>query len=57
MTSTIAFILLIVVCVAGLLAYALASKAEVKEIGRLSFFAALLVTLFVIAHIAAPLFR
>lgn len=38
-----------IVAVVGLLIYLMASKAEVKEIGRISFFCGLLVMMFVLA--------
>lgn len=39
----------LIVCVVGLLAYALSANAKIAEAGRIAFFAGLLVTLFVVA--------
>lgn len=40
----------LIVCVVGLLAYALASNTKIAEAGRLAYFAGLLVALLVVAH-------
>ena len=46
---TIYILIPFLVCIIGALTYALAAKAELKEIGRLCFGCGLLVTLFVVA--------
>jgi hypothetical protein len=47
MTATILIPLL--VCIVGLIVYALSANAKVAELGRLAYAAGLLVTLFVVA--------
>jgi hypothetical protein len=46
---TLIAIIPLLVCVVGLLVYVLASQAKVVELGRLAFFAGLLVSLLVFA--------
>jgi len=40
----------IIIAIVGLLAYSLSTNAKVTELGRLAFFAGLLVLTFVLAH-------
>lgn len=48
MPLTVHTIIALLFCIAGLLCYALATSPKVVELGRLSFFAGLLVTLFAV---------
>ena len=48
---SITLILSLLVCLFGLLVYALSTNAKVSELGRLAFFAGLFVTLLDVNHI------
>ncbi len=46
---TVTILIPLLVCIVGLLVYALASNAKVQELGRIAYACGLLVTLFVLA--------
>ncbi len=49
---SVSILLPLLVCIIGMLVYALSANAKVGELGRLAYFAGLLVTLFeVAAHV------
>jgi hypothetical protein len=47
---TIYILLPLLVCIIGVLIYALASNGKAQELGRIAYFAGLLVTLFEVAN-------